>query len=67
MAFEISELLSSMMDQLPADRQKAVNGLVDEYGATDSGKLVLALVAGATARERRLVRMLLGELDRLES
>jgi len=61
----IKDLLDDVMDQLPADRKTAVTALTDEYGASDTCAFMLALVATATPRERRLTRMLLNELERV--
>lgn len=65
MALEIRDLLDDVMDRLPAERQKAVAALTDEYGASETCRFILALVATATPRERRLTRMLLNELERV--
>ena len=67
MPVEIKDLLKDVMGHLPADHRKAVTALVDEYGASDTCHFMLALVAGATKRERRLTRMLLNELEKLSS
>ena len=63
MALEIKDLLNDLMEGLPADRQKAVTALTDEYGASETCKFLLAMVASATPRERRLTRMLLNQLE----
>lgn len=65
MTIEIKDLLEDVMARLPADRQKTLTTLTNEYGASDMCKFALALVATATPRERRLTRMLLNELERV--
>ena len=65
MTIEIKDLLGDVMNRLPADRQKTLTTLTNEYGASDRCKFLLALVATATPRERRLTRMLLNELERV--
>lgn len=37
--------------------------IVEEYGASENCKFMLALVAAATRRERRLARLLVRDLD----
>lgn len=65
MAIEIKDLLDDLLQKLPADRQKTIAALTDEYGANETCKFLLAMVASATPRERRLTRMLLNELERV--
>jgi hypothetical protein len=62
---ELNELLDEVNGRLPDDRRRAVETLVEEYGASEQGRLLMALVAAATKRERRLLRLLLTELEKL--
>ena len=66
MPIEIKDLLDGVMNRLPAERQKAITALTDEYGASATCRFMLALIASATPRERRLTRMLLNELERTD-
>ena len=62
----LKDLLSDVLDELPDDRRKAVDGLVAKFGAGDTFHFALALLAATDQRERRLARMLLNEIERLE-
>ena len=59
----LSDLLADVEARLPEEKSKAMAAIVDEYGASESCKFMLALVAAATQRERRLARMLIRELE----
>ncbi len=61
------DLLHDVLAQLPAARREAVDAMVGEFGAGPGFRFLLALLAGATARERQLVRLFVRELERLES
>lgn len=63
----LTDLMADVLDRLPAQRRKAVEDLAGKYGAGDTFRFTLALLAGTDRRERRLVRMLLNELERLEA
>ena len=62
----LSDLLDDVFDSLPEDRRKMVQAMVDEYGAGENLRLLLALVASADRRERRLARLLINDIDRLQ-
>jgi len=66
MSFSLSDLLADVVAALPAERKQAMAAIVDQYGATDTCRFLMALVAGSDSRERRLARLLMSELDRLE-
>ena len=51
-----------MEAQLPEEKGKALAAIVD-YGASESCRFMLALVAAGTRRGRRLGRMLLRQLE----
>ena len=62
----LSDLLEDVFGALPDDRRKMVQDMVDEYGAGDNLRFLLALIATADRRERRLARLLINEIDRHE-
>ena len=62
----LNDLLTDVLEQLPNDRRKAVEDMKAKFGASDTFHFSLALLAGMDSRERRLVRMLLNEIERLE-
>ena len=62
----LSDLLDDVFGALPEDRRKMVQAMIDEYGAGDNLRLLLALVAAADRRERRLARLLINDIDRLQ-
>ena len=62
----LSDLLEDVFGALPDDRRKMVQDMVDEYGAGENLRFLLALVATADRRERRLARLLINAIDRHE-
>jgi hypothetical protein len=62
----LADLLDDAMGQLPEHRRKAVEDMVGKYGGTDTFRFTLALLAATDTRERRLVRLLLNEIEHLE-
>lgn len=62
----LGDLLADVAGRLPEDRRQVVQALVDKYGAGENLRFILTLVAAASKRERRLVRLLLNELDDLD-
>ena len=62
----LTDLLGDLLDELPDDRRKAVDDLVGRFGASDTFHFAMALLAGTDRRERRLARMLMEEIERLE-
>jgi hypothetical protein len=62
----LNDLLTDVLEQLPDDRRKAMEAMTEKFGASDTFRFTLALLAGSDSRERRLIRMLLNEIERLE-
>ncbi|MBM3277738.1 MAG: hypothetical protein FJY95_06620 [Candidatus Handelsmanbacteria bacterium] len=62
----LGDLLADVTGRLPEDRRQAVQGLVAKYGADENLRFILTLVAAGGKRERRLVRLLLNELEDLD-
>lgn len=62
----LGDLLADVAGRLPEDRRQAVQALVDKYGAGENLRFILTLVAAGSKRERRLVRLLLNELEGLD-
>lgn len=62
----LGDLLADVTGRLPEDRRQAVQALVGKYGAGENLRFILTLVAAGGKRERRLVRLLLNELDDLD-
>lgn len=63
---KLNDLLDDVLKQLPDDRRKAMNAMTEKFGASDTFRFTLALLAASDSRERRLVRMLLNEIEQLE-
>lgn len=62
----LGDLLADVTGRLPEDRRRAVQALVAKYGADENLRFILTLVAAGGKRERRLVRLLLNELEDLD-
>ena len=65
-AVKLADLWNDVVAQLPEERRKAMEALVEEYGAGETLRFLLALVAGTNPRERQLIRLFLRELDKLD-
>ena len=69
----LTTLIEPIIAGLPEDRHKILDGVVGEFAPGDPQRLLLALVATASKRERQLIRILLRDMevkeeqDRLES
>ena len=63
----MSDLLGDVRAQLPDAKRKLLDGIVDQYGADENCRFMLALMSAATKRERRLAKLLLAELERQEA
>jgi len=63
---KLNDLLADVLKQLPDDRRKAMDAMTEKFGASDTFRFTLALLAASDSRERRLVRMLLNEIEQLE-
>lgn len=62
----LADLLGDVESRLTPERRQVLQALAREYGMGESLRLALGVIAGATARERRLARLYLRELDKLD-
>ncbi len=63
---ELTELYDDVVRQLADERRQLVETTVEEYGASATFRFLLAVIAGATPRERQVIRVLLRQLDQYE-
>ena len=69
----LKTLIEPIVAGLPEDRRQIMEGVVREFAPGDTQRLLLALVAAASKRERQLIRILLRDMevkeeqDRIES
>ena len=56
-------MLEDVLGRLPEDERQVMDGVVEEYGANDQLRFLLAMVTAANQRERHLLRLLIRELE----
>ena len=56
-------LIEPIVERLPEDRRKIMEAIKAEYEPGDTQRLLLALVAAASKRERQLMRVLLRDME----
>ena len=56
-------LIEPIVERLPEDRRKIMEAIVAEFDPSDTQRLLLALVAAASKRERQLMRTLLRDME----
>lgn len=56
-------LIEPIVEGLPEDRRKIMEAIVAEFKPGDPQRLLLALVAAASKRERQLLRTLLRDME----
>jgi len=56
-------LIEPIIERLPEDRRNIMEAIIAEYELGDTQRLLLALVAAASKRERQLMRVLLRDME----
>ena len=64
---KLHDLMADAMAQLPTPRREAVAAIIADFEPSETCQFVLALVAGSTARERRMTRLLLNDIEKLDA
>jgi len=59
----LASLIEPIVESLPDDRRKIMGAIVAEYDPGDTQRLLLALVAAASKRERQLIRILMRDME----
>ena len=62
----LADLWNDVAAQLSEDQRKAMEAVIEEYGAGETFRFLLALTAGTSPRERQLIRLFLRQLDELD-
>ena len=65
-AVKLSDLMDDVRAALPEEKRKLVDAVVEKYGADENCRFMLALMATASKRERRLAKLLLSDLEQQE-
>ena len=63
---KLSDLMDDVRATLPEEKRKLIDAVIDKYGADENCQFMLALMASATKRERRLAKLLLSDLEQQE-
>lgn len=63
---KLSDLMDDVRAALPEEKRKLVDAVVEAYGADENCHFMLALMATASKRERRLAKLLLSDLEQQE-
>ena len=56
-------LIEPIVTGLPEDRRQIMEGVVGEFAPGETQRLLLALVAAASKRERQIIRILLRDME----
>ena len=59
----LKTLIEPIIAGLPEDRRQIMESVVGEFAPGDTQRLLLALVAAASKRERQLIRILLRDME----
>ena len=59
----LKTLIKPIVTGLPEDRRQIMEGVVREFALGETQRLLLALVAAASKRERQLIRILLRDME----
>ena len=63
---KLSDLMDDVRAALPEEKRKLVDAVVEKFGSDDICDFMLALMATASKRERRLAKLLLTDLEQQE-
>ena len=63
---ELDKLCQYVIEQLPDDRRQVMDRLIGEFTPTETMKLIIALVAATSKRERRILRLMMADIEKME-
>lgn len=62
----LETLYKQIVARLPAERRKIMESLIAEFSPGETARLLLALIAATSQRERQLVRLLMTDIEKME-
>ena len=63
---KLGDLLADVQAQVPEKKRKAVEEMAEEFGAGETFRFLMMLLAASGRRERRIARLLLRELEKID-
>ena len=64
---DIEKMNQIIIDRLPVERRQVLDRLYGEFSPTDTLKLIIALVAATSRRERQILRLMMADIEKIES
>ena len=63
---ELDRLCQHVITRLPDDRRNIMERLVGEFSPSETMKLIIALVAATSKRERQILRLMMADIEKME-
>ena len=63
---ELDRLCQHVITRMPDDRRHIMERLVGEFSPSETMKLIIALVAATSKRERQILRLMMADIEKME-
>ena len=63
---KLDDLRADVIAVLPEQKRQAMEVIVNEFHPSETCQFALALIAGTTARDRRIARLFLSDLEKID-
>ena len=63
---QLDKLCQHVVEQLSDDRRQVMDRLIGEFTPTETMKLIIALVAATSKRERQILRLMMADIEKME-
>tara|TARA_B100001094_G_C17578522_1_gene506342 strand:+ start:302 stop:508 length:207 start_codon:yes stop_codon:yes gene_type:complete len=63
---DLKEVCQHVIEQLPDERRHVMHRLIGEFAPSETMKLIIALVAATSRRERQILRLMMADIEKME-
>ncbi|MEE3233637.1 MAG: hypothetical protein VX294_05665 [Candidatus Latescibacterota bacterium] len=63
---ELEQMFQNVVERLPNERRHIMERLIGEFSPSETMKLIIALVAATSRRERQILRLMMADIEKME-
>jgi len=63
---ELDQMCQHVIARLPDERRHIMERLIGEFSPSETMKLIIALVAATSKRERQILRLMMADIEKME-
>ena len=63
---DLEQVCQHVVERLPDERRNVFDRLIGEFAPSKTMKLIIAIVAASSRRERQILRLMMADIEKME-